>query len=382
MIHRPDMPCSSHWESWRAARRILCVRLDQLGDVVMTSPAFRAIKESIPGCSVTLLTSPGGAEAARLMPFVDDVLTYQAPWMKATNNAADASSDRRFIERLRAASFDAAVVFTVYSQNPLPSALMCYLADIPLRLAHCRENPYHILTDWVRDQEPEKFVRHETRRQLDLVNFIGARTLDERLSISVPASARIQIESLLQQLLDDSCERWIVMHPGASASSRRYAPENYALVTRQLVEEMDCQVIFTGTASERSLIETIRAQAGVPSHSVAGLLDLGQLAALLERAPLLISNNTGTVHIAAAVGTSVLDLYALTNPQHMPWRVPHRVLFHDVPCRFCYKSICPEGHHDCLRLVSPTRVVTAARELLAIRPLATTGGAQLVHARH
>jgi ADP-heptose:LPS heptosyltransferase len=259
---------------------------------------------------------------------------------------------------------------------------MCYLADIPLRLAHCRENPYHILTDWVRDQEPEKFVRHETRRQLDLVNFIGARTLDERLSISVPASARIQIESLLQQLLDDSCERWIVMHPGASASSRRYAPENYALVTRQLVEEMDCQVIFTGTASERSLIETIRAQAGVPSHSVAGLLDLGQLAALLERAPLLISNNTGTVHIAAAVGTSVLDLYALTNPQHMPWRVPHRVLFHDVPCRFCYKSICPEGHHDCLRLVSPTRVVTAARELLAIRPLATTGGAQLVHARH
>ena len=382
MIHRPDMPCSSHWELWRAARRILCVRLDQLGDVVMTSPAFRAIKESIPGCRVTLLTSPGGAEAARLMPFVDDVLTYEAPWMKATNNAADAASDRRFIERLRAASFDAAVVFTVYSQNPLPSALMCYLADIPLRLAHCRENPYHILTDWVRDQEAEKFVCHATRRQLDLVNFIGARTLDERLSISVPASARIQIESLLQQLLDDSCERWIVMHPGASASSRRYAPENYALVTRQLVEEMDCQVIFTGTASECSLIETIRAQAGVPSHSVAGLLDLGQLAALLERAPLLISNNTGTVHIAAAVGTSVLDLYALTNPQHMPWRVPHRVLFHDVPCRFCYKSICPEGHHDCLRLVSPTRVVTAARELLAIRPLATTGGAQLVHARH
>src|SRR5919112_559001 len=113
MSHRPDLPCSSHWESWHAARRILCVRLDQLGDVVMTSPAFRAIKESIPGCSVTLLTSPGGAEAARLMPFVDDVLTYEAPWMKATSSPADASSDRRFIERLSAASFDAAVVFTV-----------------------------------------------------------------------------------------------------------------------------------------------------------------------------------------------------------------------------------------------------------------------------
>jgi ADP-heptose:LPS heptosyltransferase len=68
--------------------------------------------------------------------------------------------------------------------------------------------------------------------------------------------------------------------------------------------------------------------------------------------------------MAAALGTPVVDLYALTNPQHTPWETPHRVLFHDVPCKYCYKSVCPEGHHDCLRRVPPEAVVRAARELL------------------
>jgi ADP-heptose:LPS heptosyltransferase len=108
----------------------------------------------------------------------------------------------------------------------------------------------------------------------------------------------------------------------------------------------------------------IRAAAGVSSHSLAGQLSLDELAALLAAAPLLIANNTGPVHLAAAVGTPVVDLYALTNPQHTPWQVPHRVLSHDVPCRYCYKSVCPAGHHDCLRLVDPQEVVTAALTLL------------------
>src|SRR5438045_7645437 len=106
---------------------------------------------------------------------------------------------------------------------------------------------------------------------------------------------------------------------------------------------------------------------GVASHSLAGRLNLEELAALLAEAPLLISNNTGPAHVAAAVGTPVVDLYALTNPQHTPWQVPHRVLFHDVPCRNCYRSACPMGHHGCLRGVPVERGVSAALELWAER---------------
>ncbi|MDQ5852190.1 MAG: glycosyltransferase family 9 protein, partial [Chloroflexota bacterium] len=113
-----------------------------------------------------------------------------------------------------------------------------------------------------------------------------------------------------------------------------------------------------------ALVEHIRTAMEAPSYSLAGKLSLPELAALIEQAPLLLSNNTGPVHIAAAVGTPVVDLYALTNPQHIPWMVPQRVLFHDVPCKYCYKSVCPEGHHNCLRLVTPQSVVQAVRALL------------------
>src|SRR5436305_12384373 len=102
--------------------------------------------------------------------------------------------------------------------------------------------------------------------------------------------------------------------------------------------------------------------------SLAGRLSLGELGALIERADLLVSNNSGPVHLAAALGTPVVDLYALTNPQHTPWQVRAHVLSHDVACRHCLKSTCPQGHHRCLRGGSPRRVVDAALDLLG--PLA------------
>src|SRR5437868_2834395 len=107
--------------TWEQAKKILGIRLDALGDVLMATPALRALKESRPGRQVTLLTSAAGAEAARLAPEVDDVLDYDAPWMKATSPRADFSPDLAMVERLRQARFDAAVIFTSYSQSPLPA---------------------------------------------------------------------------------------------------------------------------------------------------------------------------------------------------------------------------------------------------------------------
>src|SRR5206468_719409 len=145
----------SEVSSFRAAKNVLCVRLDTLGDVLMTTPAIRALKESGEGPRrITLLTSPAGVEVARLVPEIDYVITYEAPWMKATPQRHTAATEYAMATQLRAARFDAAVIFTVYSQNPLPAALLCYMAGIPLRAAHCHENPYQLLTHWVPDPEP------------------------------------------------------------------------------------------------------------------------------------------------------------------------------------------------------------------------------------
>ncbi|MBD1870514.1 lipopolysaccharide heptosyltransferase II [Cyanobacteria bacterium FACHB-471] len=350
--------------AWDNAKNILCVRLDTIGDVIMTTPAMRALKASQPERCITLLTSSAGSVVAPLISELDDLIIYDSPWLKATAPRRDSSLEYEMIERLRQANFDAAVIFTVYSQNPLPSAFLCYMAGIPLRLAHCHENPYQLLTDWVKDPEPDQFTRHEVRRQLDLVASVGSEIADQRMSLQVPEVAQTRVLQLLQELNINLERPWIVIHPGATALSRRYPPEHFAIVADQLVQRYGIPVIFTGTEPEQELIASIRQDMNAASHALVGCLDLGELTALLDLAPLLISNNTGPVHIAAAVGTPVVDLYALTNPQHTPWEVPNRVLFHDVPCRICYKSICPEGHYHCLRLVKPETVVDAALELL------------------
>jgi lipopolysaccharide heptosyltransferase II len=346
-------------DAWNRAEHVLCVRLDALGDLLMTTPAVRALKESRPGRRITMLASPAGAEAARLVPEVDDVIVYEAPWIKASAPRGDSQVDRRLVQALQAAEFDAAVIFTVYSQNPLPAALICYFAEIPLRLAHCRENPYRLLTNWVPESEPDPLIRHEVQRQLDLVSAVGCTTTNPRMSLRYPADARERVISRLRALGLRPEKPWLVIHPGATAPSRRYPPELFAAAGRRLFYDVGMQIVFTGSEAERALIEEVSREVGVPWLSLAGELDLSELAALLAEAPLLISNNTGPVHIAAAVGTAVVALYALTNPQHTPWGVPHRVLSHDVPCKYCYKSICPEGHHNCLRLVPPEAVVDA-----------------------
>ncbi len=362
----------SELDRWQAAERVLCVRLDTLGDVLMTTPAIRAVKESRPGRRVDLLTASRGAAAARLVPEIDRVVVYDAPWMKATPLRASSQPEYAMAGQLRQEGYDAAIIFSVYSQNPLPAAMLCYLAGIPLRLAHCHENPYQLLSPWVPDPEPADLVRHEVRRQLDLVAAVGYRTDDEHLSVLIPPGARERVTALLAELGLDRLRPWLVIHPGASAPSRRYAPRSFARVARGLCLDHGFQVLFTGQGAEQELVAGIQAAAQVPTLSLVDRLDLGELVALIALAPLLISNNSGPVHIAAGVGTPVVDLYALTNPQHTPWAVPHRLLNHDVPCKYCYKSICPQGHHHCLALVTPGAVVEATLDLWR----ETTNGAQ------
>jgi lipopolysaccharide heptosyltransferase II len=348
--------------SWQHARNILCIRLDYLGDVLMMTPAIRALRQSLPGRRITLLTSTGGGAVAPFIPEIDDTIEYAAPWVKSSDEH-DGDVDLAIMRTLQERKFDAAVIFTTYSQSPLPAAMLCYLAGIPLRLAHCRENPYQLLTHWVRDMEPQEPVRHEVRRQLDLVATVQCRTNDERLSFHIPMADIAWARRRLHRLGTDPAQPWVLLHPGASAPSRRYPPEHWSAAARELAARVACPLVFTGGAHEAALVDQVRH--GIPdTHSLAGKLDLGKLAALISLAPVFIVNNTGPAHIAAAVGTPVVDLYALTNPQHTPWQVPSRVLFQDVPCRFCYKSICPQGHHDCLTQVAPSRVAAAAIELL------------------
>ena len=345
---------------WQRARRILCVRLDSLGDVLMCTPAMRALRRAVPGRTLTLLGSPAGAAALPFIPELDDAIAWSAPWTKSSAPAGTPAP----IAALAARAFDAAVIFTTYTQSALPAALLCQLAGIPLRLAHCRENPYDLLSDWIPDPEPATLVRHEVQRQLALVQRVGCRSADLGLSFVPRPADFTAARARLAAAGIDPDRPWILLHPGASAASRRYPAAHWAHVVRLLAQELQLPLVLTGSAEESELVDGIQFASAVPAVSLAGRLTLGELGAALRLAAVAVTNNTGPAHMAAAVGTPVVDLYALTNPQHTPWNVRSRVLFHDVPCRFCYKSTCPEGHQACLAGIEPRRVVEAVRALL------------------
>lgn len=362
-------PSPAH-RPWLDARNVLVVRLDNLGDVIMSTPAIAAVRHGNPGAKITLLASKAGAAAVKHIPVLDDAIVYDAPWTKGSAQDAQrcARADKRLINELTLRQFDAAIIFTVCTQSALPSALMCRLAGIPLRLAHSRENPYDLLTHWLPDGEVcHSGMRHEVTRQLDLVKSVGFHACDERMQFRYPAGDVLSMRRKFVQAGADLLRPYIVVHPGATAASRRYPAERFGIAAQSIVEETGCQVVFVGGADEQPLIEQAQARMAQPGVSLAGTLTLGELAALIAGAQVIVCNNSGPVHIAAAVGTPVAVLYALTNPQHTPWKVPSQVLNHDVPCRNCLKSVCPEQHHDCLRRVEPDAVAHAA--LALIRPL-------------
>lgn len=362
---------------WAEARRILVVRLDNLGDVLLMTPAIHAIRESLPEAKLTLLTSPTGAQAGRLNPDLDDVIAYEAPWVDPWQQLPhDPRGEQAMVATLAERRFDAAVIFTSFRQSSLPAAYLCYLAGIPLRLAASIDASGSLLTTRHKHSEG---MKHEVERGLELVAAVGLRTDDCRLVLDVPKDNRERVRrwvsnpgaSARDVLSDRPFAPLVVLHPGCSMPARTYPAEQFADVATLLIEGMGAMVAVTGTESEHELVEQVvgRVRPDVRGRvfPLAGKLSFPDFCALIQAANLTVTNNTGPMHLSAAVGTPVVALFALTNPpqQWRPWEVPHRLLYHDVPCRICYSRICPVGH-ECLRLVTPEMVVKAAAELLQL----------------
>ncbi|WP_375444651.1 lipopolysaccharide heptosyltransferase II [uncultured Fibrella sp.] len=350
-------------KNWPDGSRILCVRLDNLGDVLMTTPAFQAMKSAWPNCQLTLLTSSAGAGVGRYVPAIDAVIRFDVPWVQGGDNEPEAIVD--MANELKKQHFDAAVVFTVQSQNPLPAAMLCYLAGIPKVLGYCRENPYQLMTNWVPDPEVLVATRHEVDRQLALVETVGCqRPNDLRLQLRIEENDRQTARELLERYGLDAARPWLILHPGVSEAKRRYPADQFAAVARTLIDEHDYQLVLTGTADEYELAESIRRKLGGRAINVAGGLSLGQFIALVADAPVLLSNNTGPVHIAAAVQTPVVVVYAKTNPQHTPWNVPSQVLYTNVPSELRSRNVLLQHFPEPAEpMASPEAIVEAVLRL-------------------
>jgi len=359
---------------WRSARRILAIRLDNLGDVLVTTPAIHAIKRSLPLAEIVLLASPVGAQAARLNPDLAGVIEYDAPWVDPWQRLPhDSARELAIVEQLRAEQFDAAVIFTSFRQSSLPAAYLAYLADIPLRLGLSIDASGSLLTT---RQRPLDIPLHEVERGLDLVAQVGLTTDEIDLVLEVPADAANAAATWLstQGIPPAGIRRGplVVVHPGCSMPARTAPPEQFAEIVTALIERLEATVVLTGTDDEldlvTSIIDRLPPSIRPSAFAAAGTFAFPAFCGLIQTADLVVTNNTGPMHIAAALKTPVVVLFALTNPpeQWGPWRSPHRMLFHDVPCRLCYSRVCPH-HQECLRLVSTDQVIETVTTLLAER---------------
>ena len=309
--------------NWQACKNILCIRLDNMGDLIMSGSAIRALKQSF-NANITVLTSAMAAPVACCIEEIDDVIIYDSPWVKS--NAENTGSFNQLVSTIKGRNFDAAVIFTVYSQNPLPTVMIAYIAGIPLRLAYCRENPYQLLTDWLPDKEPYDFIRHQVKRDLDLVASIGASTDNDKLHLKAAEALWAGVRAKLSTSGFDPKNNWLILHAGVSEVKRAYPIDRWIEAGKKIIVELGYQLVLTGSESEKELTDHLQQQIGEGSFSAGGLFNVDELITLINKSSLLLSVNTGTVHIAAAVGTPVVVLYALTNPQHTPWKVPCRVL--------------------------------------------------------
>src|SRR5436309_7097707 len=273
---------------WHSVRRLLAIRLDNLGDVLVTTPAIHAIKASLPAVKLTLLTSPVGAQVGRFNPDIDDVIVYEAPWMDPWHKLPQNSQrEQRMIATIRERQFDGAIIFTSFRQSPLPVAYLCYLADIPLRVAASIDGPGSLLT--TRHRHPERMM-HEVERGLDLVGAIGLTTPDRDLVLQVPEETRSHIDALFTASKGN--RPLVVVHPGCSMPARTYPWEMYAAVIDLLVEQLGAIVALTGSHDEQTLVERIlcRAQGSTreQTRDFAGKLSFPDLCALIATADLTI----------------------------------------------------------------------------------------------
>lgn len=339
LLHVPAEPGS--WLARLQPRRVAVFRALQLGDMLCAVPALRALRAALPNASVTLVGLPWARDfAARFKAYVDDFLCFPG-YPGLPERALDATAWPGFLGQAQARRFELAI--QMHGDGSRTNALVELLGA-----RHCAgfapgEQPGPFLPYPQRGPEPE--------RLLSLARFLGAPADDARLEFPLEPQDQAHWDGheAVQALQPG---RYVCLHPGARAAERRWPARCFAALADTLAEESGLSVVFTGSAEESGLVQSIMATMRTPAVDAAAAVPAGALAALIARSRLLVGNDTGTSHIAAALRVPSVIVFRASDPQR--WapidRARHRVVWD------------PPG-------TALAEVLREARALLGLRPL-------------
>lgn len=333
--------------------RALVARLDSAGDVLITGPAVRAVAAHHD--SVTLLAGPRGRAAAELLPGVDEIVEWQAPWVDFDSPELTAGHVESLIKQVRDIRPDRGFIFTSFHQSPLPLALILRMASVPWVGAISEDYPGTLL-DLRHHVEPGV---PEPERALSLAEAGGCRLPDDddgALRVRPPSPLTGELAEIA------AAGPYVVFHPGAAVPARRPSARRSAEMVTALTAAGH-RVLVTGDAAERNLTASVAAD---PAVDLGGRTTLPTLAALYAAARVVVVPNTGPAHLAAAVGVPVVSLFAPVVPasQWQPYgRNVVRLGDQEAPCRLTRARTCPVPGHPCLDGITDTDLLTAVDRL-------------------
>lgn len=332
---------------------ILVVNVNWLGDVIFSTPVFKALKKKYPGARVSCLAVPRVKDVLKVCPWVDDILVYDdkeehwSPWAKLA-----------MILSLRKKNFDA--VFLLH--RSMTRGLLVSLSGIPQRIGYDSKKQNRFLTHKVTVQEE---VLHRSDEYLKIVEGFGLTVSDRVCELDVPASSLAAIGQRLKDAGIKPEDRLVVINTGGNWGLKRWPAENFSQLIRRMVKDLDVKVLIPGAPGDVELAATIARDSGVDPLVWAGKTDLDELFALFKRADVVISNDSGPLHAASAVGTDVIALFGPTRPEVTGPRGGGRavVLHNEIGCNKapCYHLSCSDN--ACMRAITVDDVLQAYQKL-------------------
>jgi len=339
-------------------KRILITRTDRIGDVILSLPAVKAARKAFPGAHIAVIVQPRIPDILKGNPDIDEVIVYD-------KNEAHKGIAKNFgfIRQLKAKRFDMALI--LHSTKRIN--LICFLAGIPKRIGYARGKADFLLTDRM-EYTKKAGEKHEAEYSLDVLRHLGIEPEFSNPVIYVQAEDEKKAGEILRGLGVKQGERFAILHPGASCKSKMWSPENFAKIGDALIESLKIKVMINLAPDQAVLGEKVIGIMGNKPIFFCDPTSLGELAALFKKSSLVISNDSGPVHIAAAVGTPVISIFGRNQKGLSParWRPlgDKAIAIHkDVGCIDCLAHDCRKGFL-CLKAISAEEVFKEAKRFL------------------
>jgi heptosyltransferase-2 len=326
-----------------------------IGDVVMTFPAIAAVRETLSTARITVLVKPWVADLVRMHPAVDEVLVYERP-----GRHEGAGGILKLARELRARRFDAAILL----QNAIEAAIIARLAGIPVRAGYSTDARGLLLTHPVRLEAGIKAV-HQSLYYVEMLEALGFTPSRAPLALTPTDAQRIAAEQHLVRFGIAGRRPIVGMAPGAAyGPAKRWFADRFAAVADRLAERFSCPVLLFGSQGDRPSTEAVRSAAKTAIVDVAGRTNLGDAVALIARCDLFITNDSGLMHVAGALGVPTVAIFGSTNPKTTYPLGERTVLVRrPVDCSPCLKQECPADFR-CMDLVTVDEVLEHSTRLL------------------